>query len=518
MKKSSEKILILHLEDDPNDSELVINEFYAAGIDIRLIRVDTERQFIENLDQHKIDIVLADYQLPGYDGISALGYCNKNYPDIPFIIVSGALGEEKAINLLKLGASDYLLKDNLIRLVPAVENSIKERRLRQEKMSTEANLKASEEKYRKIFENVQDVFYQVDKDGIITEISPSVRKVSGYAREELIGKPVELFYVSPDERDRLQEKLSLSGEVWDYELRLKEKDGSIRYTSINAHLTLDPYKNPSGIEGSIRDIDRRKRYEFELEEARNKAQESDRLKTAFLHNISHEVRTPMNAIIGFSTLLGEPDLSLETRQSFIKIIQESSNQLLSILNDIVDISHIETGIIKKKVEIVNINSTLQSLFNQFKLKSLENKNTLQISLHLKDEDANIRTDGTRLTQIISNLLSNAIKFTVAGQIRFGYTLNDHFLEFFVSDTGIGIAQDQQDRIFESFYQVDNDLTRRYGGTGLGLSLCRAYVELLGGKIWVDSESGKGSTFFFTLPYLASDFAVESQTDSITINS
>jgi len=148
--------------------------------------------------------------------------------------------------------------------------------------------------------------------------------------------------------------------------------------------------------------------------------------------------------------------------------------LLSILNDIEVISYIETGIIRGKVEIVNFNSNLQSLLNQFKLKSLINENILQISLHLKDEDANILTDGTRL------------------------------------------AQDQQDRIFESFYQVDNDLTRRYGGTGLGLSLCRAYVELPGGKIWVDSESGKGSTFFFTLPYLASDIAVEPQTGSITI--
>jgi len=256
----------------------------------------------------------------------------------------------------------------------------------------------------------------------------------------------------------------------------------------------------SGRVWSFRDITERKKAEFDLIAAKDKAEESDRLKTAFLHNISHEIRTPMNAILGFTTLLSEPVLSEEDKKQYLDIISQSGNQLLSIINDIVDLASIESGQVKLNIKEININSTLRKLSEQFSFRERSQYITLSLKTPLLQREVNILTDGTKLVQIISNLINNAFKFTKKGKIDFGYERRGDFLEFFVKDTGIGIAPEHQSRVFERFYQVDSTASRTYTGTGLGLSICKAYVELLGGKIWLDSEAGKGTTFYFTIPY------------------
>jgi signal transduction histidine kinase len=241
------------------------------------------------------------------------------------------------------------------------------------------------------------------------------------------------------------------------------------------------------------------RAEADLIAAKEKAEESDRLKTAFLHNVSHEIRTPMNAIIGFSTLLNETVPEESERHQYVDIIYQSSNQLLSIINDIVDIANVESGQVKLNFREMNINSSLRSLCEQLSYKDSEFRIPVILSTGLPDEEANIITDGTKLIQILSNLISNSIKFTRQGQIDFGYVKKDNLLEFFVRDTGIGISSDHFGKIFDRFYQVDRSVSRQYGGTGLGLSICKAYVELLGGKINVVSEPGTGTLFVFTIP-------------------
>jgi len=617
------KIKILHLEDDPDDSELVLTELKSGEFEVEYTRVDNEKQFRNQLENNKFDIVLADYNLPTFNGISALRICAEKYPETPFIIVSGTLGEEIAVEMLKYGAADYLLKQNLKRLVAAVEHALAEARLKLEKLKTEKELKESEEKfrtiiensadaifvadtngnyvftnkkvtellgfsqeemvlkkitdlappeqadkfmslfnqllslgkvtgeldllrndgsflpvdlnavvlpgrliygscrdisekklaekaliesekkYRSIFENIQDVYYQIDNNGNISIISPSINKLSGYTSQELIGNPSTLFYYYPEERNALLENLARTGEVWDYEVRMRTKDEQIKYTSLNAHIMFDAEGKPIGIEGSLRDINERKHFELELEKSKEKAEESDKLKTAFLHNISHEIRTPMNAIIGFSALLGEPDNNPETQASFIQSIQDGSNQLLSIITDIVDISSIEANILKKKISPVDINVVLNSLYNQFRIKAIENTNSLSVKYDHKAENIILHTDSTKLVQILSNLINNALKFTKEGKVEFGYTNKVSLIEFYVSDTGIGIHTDEHLRVFDNFYQVENDLSRQYGGTGLGLAISKAYVELLGGNIWLESEPGKGSTFYFSIPNISS---------------
>jgi two-component system sensor histidine kinase/response regulator len=268
------------------------------------------------------------------------------------------------------------------------------------------------------------------------------------------------------------------------------------------------YSQPQKIGGktvgrvwSFRDVTERKRTEAELIAAKERAEESDKLKTAFLHNVSHEIRTPMNAILGFSTLLNEPGSSDVERHQFTDIIIQSGNQLLSIINDIVDLASIESGQMKVSLKLININTTLRRLSEQFSYREKPQKITLSIQTPLPQKDAEIMTDSTKLVQILSNLINNSFKFTKKGKITFGYGVKDSFLEFFVKDTGIGIAPQHQSRIFDRFYQVDSAVSRQYGGTGLGLSICKAYAELMGGKIWLNSAPEEGTEFYFTIPYI-----------------
>ncbi|MCJ7448562.1 MAG: PAS domain S-box protein [Bacteroidales bacterium] len=273
----------------------------------------------------------------------------------------------------------------------------------------------------------------------------------------------------------------------------------------------DRYSQPQKIGGksvgrvwSFRDITERKKSEAELIASKEKAEESDRLKTAFLHNVSHEIRTPMNAIIGFSTLLNEPDISKTDSQQFTEIIIQSGNQLLSIINDIVDLASIESGQVNISMKVVNLNSILRELSEQFSYKEKLHNVTLSLKTPLHDKEAGILTDKTKLVQIISNLINNAFKFTKEGRIDFGYNLKDNLLEFFVKDTGIGISPEHQEKIFDRFYQVDSAVSRKYSGTGLGLSICKAYIELMGGEIHVDSKPDVGTIFTFTLPHIKSN--------------
>jgi PAS domain S-box-containing protein len=268
------------------------------------------------------------------------------------------------------------------------------------------------------------------------------------------------------------------------------------------------YSQPQKINGksvgrvwSFRDITEKKKAEAELITAKEKAEESDKLKTSFLHNVSHEIRTPMNAIIGFSTLLTEHGLSESEHRQYNEIIYQSSSQLLSIINDIVDIANVESGQVKLNIKEMNLNSSLKKLNEQFSLNDKKDKIAITLSTGLSDDESALFTDGTKLIQILSNLISNALKFTTQGQINFGYILKDNLLEFFVNDTGIGISSDHLGKIFERFYQVDRAVSRQYGGTGLGLSICKAYIDLLGGDISVTSEPGNGTHFVFTIPYI-----------------
>jgi PAS domain S-box-containing protein len=277
-------------------------------------------------------------------------------------------------------------------------------------------------------------------------------------------------------------------------------DGEILWLLVSKVPVRDEDGSIIGMLGITTDITERKKVEEELTVAKEKAEESDKLKTAFLNNISHEIRTPLNAILGFAGLLNDPDLDDERRNYYIEIIIKSSHQLLLIMTDIINIATIEAGQVTVHYSEVDVNSDILILFEQHKGSALSKDISLKYTLALTGQDAKIITDQTKFIEILSNLLNNAIKFTEKGEVRYGYELKNNMLQFYVEDSGIGILPEYQQIIFDRFKQAKNILSLKYGGTGLGLSISKAYVEVLGGRIWLTSEPGKGSTFYFTLPY------------------
>ena len=234
--------------------------------------------------------------------------------------------------------------------------------------------------------------------------------------------------------------------------------------------------------------------------ANEKAEESDRLKTEFLNNISHEIRTPMNGIVGFVNLLEMPDLSPENRKSYTTAITESSNQLLEIVNDIMAISTIHTKQEKVAEQNIVINSLINEVIDGFDAQVSTKGISIVKKLGTVGTSLELITDGLKLQQIFTKLIDNAIKYTNEGFVEFGYKLKTEVIEFYIKDTGIGISVGKHNEIFEQFRQVESDLTRAYGGAGLGLTIAKAYTHLLGGKIWLESELSKGSIFYFTIPF------------------
>ena len=260
---------ILHLEDDPNDVVLIRENIIAHGIEVEIIDAATRADFVAALEKGTYDLILADYSLPSFDGLSALSIVKEKFPDLPFIFVTGALGEEQAVETLTRGATDYVLKHNLVRLVPAVNRALKESLEKTERRLAKEAIRKSEEKYRNIFENIQDVYYETALDGTITEVSPSIEAVTGgqYTRDDLIGKSMLDFYANPKMRETLLLILKEHGNVRDFEIILKNRDGSLIPCSISAILQYDADGKPMKLVGSLRNITERKQAEDALRES-----------------------------------------------------------------------------------------------------------------------------------------------------------------------------------------------------------------------------------------------------------
>ncbi|MCW2120006.1 ATP-binding protein [Flavobacterium sp. 7A] len=282
------------------------------------------------------------------------------------------------------------------------------------------------------------------------------------------------------------------------EIRVFNPDGSIRWSySIAKPRIINGLVCWDGIEF---DISERKQLEIDLKIAKEKAEESDRLKSAFLANMSHEIRTPMNGILGFAELLKKPDLKEKKQQKYIRIIEKSGVRMLNIINDIINISKIESGQMEIYTQESNINEQLEYINNFFTLEAEKKEIQLSCKKELPNENALMTTDREKVFAILTNLVKNAINHTQSGTVEFGYVRKNDFLEFYVKDSGIGVPLNRQSAIFERFIQADIANKMAQQGAGLGLSISKAYVEMLGGELWLESEEGRGSVFYFTLPF------------------
>ena len=369
----------------------------------------------------------------------------------------------------------------------------------------EQNLIASEEKFKAIYQFSNDAIMLLDRKGFFDCNPKTLKLFKINSKEEFIKlSPIDL---SPP----VQSDGKYSIEAMEEKFSIAFREGFIRFDWVhrrtngeefNADVLLSAfdYCGERVLQATVRDITERKDFELELIKAKEQAEESDRLKTAFLTNMSHEIRTPMNGILGFTELLKEPNLSSDDQQDFIQTIQISGARMLNTINSIVDISKIESGLINVDINETNLNEKIEFTYKFFK-PEVENKG-LQFFFKnsLSAKESIIKTDNEKVYGILSNLVRNAIKFTYEGTIEFGYEKKSEYLEFFVKDTGVGIPQTQHELIFERFRQGSESHNRGYEGSGLGLSICKSYAEMLGGRIWVESEEGKGSTFYFTIPY------------------
>ena len=351
-----------------------------------------------------------------------------------------------------------------------------------------------------------DIIILTDLKGNIYEANDKAIHSYGYPREDLLKINLSRLNVY-ETKDELKQILDTI-----------DKNDGILYETINLRRNGDKFPIESSgrrmeVNGInyyqfiIRDITERKKIEADLIYAKEQAEESDRLKTAFLNNMSHEIRTPMNGILGFSELLDDDELSSDDRAQFIKIIRNNSMHLLSVINDIIDISKIQSNQLTLSNVCFNLHHLLDELLITYENEKTQNdKSDVQFILDKAFDDDNclIVSDDVRIRQILYNLLSNALKFTKSGFIKFGYTSYDGMLQFFVQDTGKGVSKEKQSLIFERFRQEEDTYTREFGGTGLGLSISKGLVVLLGGNMWMESEEGIGTTFYFTIPHITDE--------------
>jgi PAS domain S-box-containing protein len=365
--------------------------------------------------------------------------------------------------------------------------------------------KLAEEERKKLSTIIQQspsAIFVTDPDGNIEYINPSFSMYTGYNFEDVKGKNPRILQSGLMPKSIYEElwKTILSGNVWSGEFQNKRINGELYWENALISPNLDEKGVITNFAAIIEDITEKKKFLGELVAAKEKAEESERLKTAFLAKIGHEIRTPMNGIIGLSDLLLEPPLAEEEQRLYIELIQQSGQRMLKLINDIIDFSLIEAGEKAPQITPTRVNDLLRELYNFFNPEADRKELRLSCTTGLSDEKSVIETDSLKLHQILANLVHNALIFTVHGGIDIGYSKRGELLDFYVTDSGKGIPADMNRKIFERFRQADDSLTRAYEGAGLGLSISKAYAEMLGGAIDVESEEGIGSRFTVIIPY------------------
>jgi PAS domain S-box-containing protein len=620
---NSKGLKILCLEDVEDDAIIIREMLSAEGLIFQFDHVSTESEFMDKLKSEKFDIILSDYNLPGFSGIAALLLSKKICPDVPFICISGTIGEDLAVELMHLGASDYIIKDKLSKLPVAIERALKEIEEHQSRVQAENSLMKSEARFRDIIMSSYDWVWEIDRNWKYCYTSDTIGNILGYTNEEVIGKspfdfmpddekeivgpvfskiavengiikdlenwnlhkdghrvclltngfpiiddagnligyrgvdkditnrklaeeeirklsrateqsPVSVLItdlqgnityanqtvirltgysleelkgnkpriLSSGEKPKVEYKnlweTISTGKEWKGEFHNKKKNGELYWESASISPILDEKGKMTHFLAVKEDITERKKLASDLIEAKVRAEASDKLKTAFLNNISHEVRTPLNGILGFSQIIIQPDIQQEDKESYLEILNESSERLVNTITNYMDISLIISGNMFVKSRPVDLHHSLDKIYQTF-LPKCKTKNLEFIKQLPIDIMPLLICDQGLLEKALSHLLDNAIKFTFNGSITFGGNFHNSKFELFVKDTGSGIDPVAQSTVFQIFMQADVTNTRGYEGSGLGLSIAKGLVELMGGSIRMDSEKGKGSAFYITFP-------------------
>lgn len=505
---------ILHLEDNDLDAELIAADLLDGEIEFEIRRVETRQDFVRAVTESCFDLILADYSLPSFDGASALEIARENCPEVPFIFISGALGETVAIESLKRGATDYILKHRLERLVPAVTRALRESMERERGRRAESALRESEERYRLIIEGVRDyAIFLVDLSGLVTSWNPGAERLLGYRENEIIGKPAEIIFTADDRALGAPEAemrgARENGRAQDRRRHQRQDGTKFWADGLMEALYTDDNKTLTGYVKIMRDNtalylaeEERKQLLLSEQAARHKAEEASRLKDEFLATVSHELRTPLNAIYGWAKILRSGRLDSDAAGNAVEIIERNARAQIQLIEDLLDVSRMITGKLRLEVQPVEPQAIILNQIDAVRpaadAKSIELKTDFNSSISV------IYADPNRLQQIIWNLLSNAVKFTAnGGLVKIELRAVDSEIEICVKDSGEGIAAKFLPFIFDRFRQAEEVTTRLHGGLGLGLAIVKNLIEMHGGRIWAESPGiGRGSTFTVRLPQIA----------------
>ncbi|WP_375470140.1 response regulator [uncultured Nostoc sp.] len=505
----------LLLEDSLLDAELVQAILTEGEINCELIRVETGADFLTALETEDFDLILADYALPSFDGISALQIARNQCPEVPFIFVSAALGEELAIEALKNGATDYVLKQRLGRLVPSVQRALREAKERRERQQAEELLQKSEARYRRIVDTSYEGIWMIDSQSRTEFVNQRLSEMLGYPAQEMLGRSMFDFIVQADGivAEEILKWLKREGSDLK-EGQLRCKDGSYIWTLISARAIFSEENEFLGAIAMLTDISDRKRTEserdrlFQLEQtARAEAEAANRIKDEFLAVLSHELRSPLNPILGWAKLLQSRKFDDTALQKALKTIERNAKLQAELIEDLLDVSRILQGKLNLKMIPVNLASTIEAAMETVRLAA--EAKTIQIEMML-DRKGKVLGDSARLQQVFWNLLSNAVKFTpIGGHVNVQLESIDAEAQITVSDTGKGIHSDFLVHVFDYFRQGDSTTTRKFGGLGLGLAIARHLVEMHGGTISAESlGEEQGAIFTIRLPLLKDSAIIE----------
>ena len=424
----------------------------------------------------------------GIEDIYELTYIRKDGARLPAVVSVTALRDAGGaiIGYLLIGT------DNTARKVVEEEQQKSDQRLRDQQFYT-----------RSLIESNIDALMTTDPHGIITDVNKQMEALTGCTRDELIGAPFKDCFTDPARAEAGIKRVLVEKSVTDYELTARARDGKQTVVSYNATTFYDRNRKLQGVFAAARDVTDRKRFELELQLAKAAAESASRTKSDFLASMSHEIRTPMNAIMGIADLLAQTELTPE-QDRFVQIFRRSGDNLLNLINDILDLSKVEASQLDLERTGFSLSDHLEKVIEMVATRAQEKG--LSLSFEIAPGVSNeLVGDPTRLRQVIMNLLGNAIKFTQVGAVTLKVEQHQDdavptALRFTVTDTGIGISPDKLPLIFERFTQADSSTTRRFGGSGLGLTISKRLVELMGGRIWVTSKVGEGSTFAFSVPF------------------
>jgi PAS domain S-box-containing protein len=504
---------VLQVEDSSADAELIVRTLERSGFDVRAVRVQHAGSMRDALASQPFDVVISDYQLPQFDAPRALHVLQDSGLDIPFIVVSGTIGEDVAVLMMRAGAHDYILKDNLTRLQPAVSREIADAQMRRARRSAETALRESEERLALAIDATQLGTFDFDPRSGALVWSQFGKRHFGLSPDAIVSMDQLWRAIHPDDRPRLQDALRTGFHAGHDGYHAAEyraigiEDGIERWLSTRGRIICDADGHPTRFVGVSIEITERIRMEAALRDSAEREAQANRLKDQFLANLSHELRTPLNVILGYSRNLVARPLEpspegIERIRRIARLVERNAQAQLRIVEDLLDVQRIVAGRLAAEYAPCDLQQIAQGVMDSLMPSAAAKQ--LEVVANLRP--VAISCDAARIQQVMWNLLGNAVKFTpLGGRIEFNVTCEFDCAVIQVKDSGEGIPDHFLPHVFDRFRQLDMTSTRRHEGMGLGLSIVKHVVDLHGGSVVAESRGeGYGACFTVTIPVAAPD--------------